>query len=71
MTETDRAVLTAMEELSMNDYSETPSTWVNERRCFNEGARAAARLWRRHLDSIERHAENARLKRLERFHGVR
>jgi hypothetical protein len=71
MTETDRAVLAAMESLQLADYSDVPAGWARERHYFNEGARAAARHYKRHLESVERHAENARLKRLEMHFGVR
>lgn len=71
MTDNDRAVLAAMEALSINDYSDAPSGWARERYYFNEGARAAARLWKRHIESAERHAESARAKRLEVYFGVR
>jgi hypothetical protein len=71
MTDLDKAVVAAIEALSLSDYSETPKSWVNERYYFREGALAAARLLSRHFESIERHAESARAKRLELHFGVR
>jgi hypothetical protein len=71
MNDTNRAVIAAMEALQLSDFSERPASWVMDRYYFNEGARAGARLLRRHLDSIERQEENARAKRLEAYFGKR
>jgi hypothetical protein len=70
MTENMKQLADAMDNLSLVDYADTPSTWSQDRYHFNEGARAAARLLRRTLEAQERHEEDARAKRLARYFGV-
>ena len=66
-----RLLATAMDNLQLTDYTDTPSTWSNDRYHFSEGAKAAARLLRRHIEAVERRAEQGRMKRLEEYFGVR